>query len=277
MEQELLTTRQAAELLGCTTVTIRQLAKRGELTSVWGPNPSPHGHRTILLYPIEPIHRLFKKLTPPENLLTHSQVADKLGIDHFTVFKWGNRGIIPYVEVPTLTKGKGSARMYPIDAIKKLTDELWGPIFVPDDWGHWFAGFIDGEGSFRMNLRKSGKLDTPNFKITLRDDDRQIIYGIKGILGIGQVRPNKGRDIHTNGKIYKGKPTLSFSITNLNDSFRLTTVLDRYPLRSKKRRDYALWREAVMEFRVPFKDRDMANLKDIAQRLSDVKKYTPSL
>ena len=187
MEQNLITSRQAAEMLGCTTVTVRQLAKRGKLSYCWGPNPSPHGHREILLYSPKDVQQLLEEITPPPGLLTHSQVADKLGIDHFTVFRWGNQSRFPCVEVPTLSKGKGSTRMYPTDAIERLADELWGAIIVPDDWGHWFAGLIDGEGSFIVNCRKSGKIDTPIFRITLRDDDGQILHNVKDTLRIGKI------------------------------------------------------------------------------------------
>lgn len=276
MKQNLLTTRQAAKMLECTTVTVRQLAKRGRLWYCLGPNPSsPHGHRDVMLYSLDDVQQLLKEITPPSDLLAHDRVADMLGINHYTVFRWGNQGRFPFVEIPTLARGKGSTRMYPANAIERLADELWGTIIVPDDWGYWFSGLVDGEGSFIVSCRKSGRIDTPTFHVTLRDDDGYILRDIRNVLKIGSITANKGRTIHSNGKVYKGKPTLSFHTTNLHEAYKLTTVLDRYPLRAKKKEDYLLWRECVMEFRIPFKDRNMVNLKNIAQRLIDIKKYTP--
>jgi len=273
MEQNLITSRQVAEILGCTTPTVRKLAKRGKLSYCWGPNPSPHGHREILLYPLGSVQQLLEEITPPPGLLAHDQVADILGINHYTVFRWGNQGRFPYVEIPTLARGKSSTRMYPSDAIEKLADKLWGAIIVPDDWGYWFSGLVDGEGSFIINCRQSGKIDTPVFRVTLRDDDGYILYDIRNVLRIGSTTANKGRIIHSNGKAYRGKPTLSFHTTNLHEAYKLTTVLDRYPLRTRKLLCYNIWKEAVMEFRIPYRQRDWDRLKQLIQQCQEVKKY----
>jgi hypothetical protein len=46
-------------------------------------------------------------------------------------------------------------------------------------------------------------------------------------------------------------------------------VLDRYPLRAKKRRDYAIWREAVLEWAtVPFGRQDWAKMAALRTALS---------
>lgn len=99
-----------------------------------------------------------------------------------------------------------------------------------DGWCAWFAGFVDGEGCFRVT-----KKGVPEFQIGLRADDRAVLENIERVLGVGHLY-----EYAPEGK----NPTLYYRVSGPRDcQIVLNTIGDR--LRSKKSRDYLLWRDAV--------------------------------
>lgn len=78
----------------------------------------------------------------------------------------------------------------------------------------------------------------PNFKIGLRADDREILVEIVERTRIGHLlddpRP-KGMN-----------PVAVWIVGSKAECLALVRFLDRYPLRAKKRRDYEVWREAII-------------------------------
>lgn len=75
-------------------------------------------------------------------------------------------------------------------------------------------------------------------EITLRDDDRDVLEDIRRTLGLGVVgrRPSRGPN---------WAPTATWRVSGRRECQLLVQVLDQVPLRSKKKRDYMLWREIV--------------------------------
>src|SRR4029077_9521550 len=100
----------------------------------------------------------------------------------------------------------------------------------------WLAGFADGEGSFILSLSRKKQLIHPRFAIGLRADDMAVLVDLKrafgGSLCYGKAR---GRDA----------PNCAWHVVGKRDVVGLVNYFDRFPLRAKKARDYALWREAV--------------------------------
>lgn len=107
---------------------------------------------------------------------------------------------------------------------------------VEDAFGHWLAGFIDGEGCFFFH-KKKGQFSPPQFQLKLRDDDREILDECVRRTSLGRVIPVLRRGA--------SKPQSKWLITKRADCVALVRLLDRCPLRAKKRRDFAIWREAV--------------------------------
>jgi hypothetical protein len=113
-------------------------------------------------------------------------------------------------------------------------------------FGHWLAGFVDGEGCFLVRHRSNHGLEHMvycMFCIKLRADDREIIEEIRRWLGFGRIAAIRPR--MTGDGIICRQPQIDFSVRPKADCLRLVDIFDRYPLRAKKARDYALWREAV--------------------------------
>jgi DNA modification methylase len=104
-------------------------------------------------------------------------------------------------------------------------------------FGYWLAGLIDGEGHFAIKAHSRGS-HAPAFALKMRKDERGTLEVIRRHLGVGTIRDEE-REPH---------PTSSWVVQDKAGCQRLVDLLDKYPLRAKKRMDYALWREAVCEW-----------------------------
>lgn len=117
-------------------------------------------------------------------------------------------------------------------------DLLYESDFVTPEIGWHFAGLVDGEGCFSISRR-----GYPSFILKMRGDDRALLERVQ-------------RDLGHPGRITTGKPSgegnrhpwVRWEITRRRELLWLTEVFDAYPLRSKKARDYAIWREAVIDW-----------------------------
>lgn len=110
---------------------------------------------------------------------------------------------------------------------------------VDDAFGHWLAGFIDGEGCFFFHKHKL-QFSPPQFQLKLRDDDRAVLEECAVRTGLGRVLPIPRKD--------RSKPQCKWIIAKKADCLSLVALLDRYPLRAKKQHDFAIWREAVLHW-----------------------------
>lgn len=119
---------------------------------------------------------------------------------------------------------------------KPPLDEL-----AADGFGHWLAGFLDGEAAFVINKRKRDGYHSyvPTMKVALRSDDRPILEEASRRLGVGSVFDLAFRNTNQH-------PQVAWSVHRRSDCLALVEVLDRFPLRAKKHRDYQVWREAVV-------------------------------
>lgn len=110
---------------------------------------------------------------------------------------------------------------------------------IDRDFGNWFAGFVDGEGSFILQaiiLKDGSRICHPRLSISLRIDDLPILQEIRDRLHCGNI--TYGRD----GKFFRG----SWIVSRAGDlKFIVIPLLEKCPLRAKKKRDFEIWKEAV--------------------------------
>lgn len=113
---------------------------------------------------------------------------------------------------------------------------------IDPDFGHWFAGFTDGEGCFLIHPVKVKGVTyyAAKFVIRLRDDDLPILTEIQRCLGFGRIH-RFTRQTHTPG----ANPGASFEVANAYECWRLVEIFEHYPLRAKKRRDFDIWKRFV--------------------------------
>lgn len=127
---------------------------------------------------------------------------------------------------------------------------------IPDDEGHWLAGITDGEGYFRLGTRKRRLDRYPDrlyhsiefiYGMTLRADDAPVLHRIQRILKVGYVgfyRPRGVMHHPLSGEAYPANPRFSFRTAKRLDAGRVIATFQRFPLRSKKLRDFELWSKA---------------------------------
>src|SRR4051812_25692923 len=100
----------------------------------------------------------------------------------------------------------------------------------------WLSGFTDGEGCFYFQRTDGGRRCVPAFRISLRDDDAAVLEALRREFGGTITISSKGRT---------SRPGVNWSIYGKETLVELAAYFDRFPLRSKKARDFALWRRAV--------------------------------
>lgn len=123
-------------------------------------------------------------------------------------------------------------------------DGIPNQLSVGDDFGHYFSGLFDGEGCIVAfhRIRARGK-PYPEFRlalqVTLRDDDADVIeYVHRNLGGVVHRMPQRGGIC----------PTISWKMERIKElAEQIVPLLDKYPLRSKKGREYQIWRPLVIE------------------------------
>lgn len=141
---------------------------------------------------------------------------------------------------------------------------------VDDAFGHWFAGFTDGEGSFGIHRRTSGRAET-KFLLTLRDDDRAILETLRERLGIGAIYCDSSALARSRGK--NARDCVKYQVHALFEKVQLVAFFDQHPLQTKKRSDYLVWREAVLAEAGGESTRDLVRF---IQPLRDARAYGPA-
>lgn len=166
-----------------------------------------------------------------------------------------------------------------VDAI--VTDPPYSLKFMQAKWddyskgedageGYWLAGLTDGEGCFRIQRQKRGTFSC-SFQLKLRYDDRKTLERAQKFLGVGTIY-----DRHDKGSV---NPMSAFIVQNKKDCLRVVEVFTRYPLRSKKLRDFIHWSEAVVEWNeMPIGHRwsgksDWTRLNALKESIDSVRKY----
>lgn len=146
------------------------------------------------------------------------------------------------------------------------------------DFFNWLAGFIDGEGCFGVYKRRDSSGWIFRFFVKLRDDDGDILEECQRRIG-GTLRFEKSKNPKWGGQVI-------WAVSSREDCLRLIDVLDKHPLRAKKRRDYALWREAVLLFSSVTKHCGnetakrnnapiWAEIADIKDQFNELRRYKP--
>lgn len=119
-------------------------------------------------------------------------------------------------------------------------------ISIPDDFGYWFSGFTDGEGCFSIkNNGRNQRWNRTEFNLALRADDEKILREIQKTLQIGTIY---GREpsIRALKSRPNSKPQFRLEVFKKADCLKLVYIFEKYPLRSKKWRDFLIWKEATL-------------------------------
>lgn len=102
----------------------------------------------------------------------------------------------------------------------------------------------------------------------LRDDDRDTLIGFRELLGIGHLAAVPARR--------GSRPQVAWKITSKTECAVLAQILDAHPLRGRKLKEYAIWRDAVAiwaEHRYGLAPGMRARLERLASELKAARRY----
>ena len=142
---------------------------------------------------------------------------------------------------------------------------------IDDDFGNWFAGFAAGEGYFAIG--KSIRSENPNcyfrckFIIGLRADDKQILEKLRDALGFGTVYEHPAR-LGSNTQ-----EAATLHIHSIKDCNELIRIFEKYPIRSKKQKEFEIWKRAVKELQKPSIHRNSETLDYCFLKIRELRQY----
>lgn len=109
------------------------------------------------------------------------------------------------------------------------------------DWGSFLAGFITAEGCFMIGRTGSPGRYAPRFAINVRADDESLLTALRARTGVGGV----GLTLNNSEG---SAPAAHWVTTGSKSLTTLVDILDRFPPRGRKWREYEIWRAAVAEY-----------------------------
>jgi hypothetical protein len=106
------------------------------------------------------------------------------------------------------------------------------------DWADFLAGFWTAEGS--TGIHRNGQGFIPKAHISVRADDQTLLRELQARTSVGTFYLSPGRA--------NSSPTATWMIRKGEDLAAFVAILDACPPRGRKAREYAIWRQAALEF-----------------------------
>lgn len=111
---------------------------------------------------------------------------------------------------------------------------------IPDHLGYYFAGFVDGEGSFHLTFRRRSDYQVPwkvSLCLNISQKDEVILSLIKKVLRCGSIR-------------FKGEGVWMYEVNNLTSiNENVIPFFKHFSfLSAKKKRDFAIFCQMAERF-----------------------------
>ena len=127
---------------------------------------------------------------------------------------------------------------------------------VPDDFGFWFSGFVDGEACFNVRRQSTGHVQV-NFTVALRIDDIDVLEQVQRTLGFGGLTEHRTKTTWV----------ISYRVGSAAHCMGLVALFRKFPLRSKKRLDFDRWSVIVEKM---FHE-DGLRFEDVERQVSELR------
>jgi hypothetical protein len=100
--------------------------------------------------------------------------------------------------------------------------------------------------------------------LAVRDDDEDLLFALAQSSGVGVVRRKEGR----------GHPQSAWVVYRKDEAAKLAGFLDQHPLRTRKRQDFAVWRDAVRAWTRDEVDR-AGRMHELRSAIREARVYRP--
>jgi hypothetical protein len=128
-------------------------------------------------------------------------------------------------------------------------------------FGHWLAGFIDGEGCFHVHRKPQGTFDC-QFSISLRGDDLPILERCQRETGLGTIATQQREP----------NPIARWTVSSKAQCVGLRDLLRAFPLRAKKAREFETWSDALDAW-LEHERGEWSNMEEARSRLMGMRDY----
>lgn len=99
----------------------------------------------------------------------------------------------------------------------------------------WIVGLTDGDGTFNIYINKTNKKIIFTFKISLLEQNRQLLYKLKKYLNVGKLDYSKNNN------------QLNFKITDKESLLnKIIPIFDNYPLLTSKQFNYLKFKKSLL-------------------------------
>lgn len=137
----------------------------------------------------------------------------------------------------------------------------------------WFAGFVAGEGYFRIHKTHGGDGYACHFGIHMRQDEAPVLRALQRRTGAGQIMIGDERD---NGRV-QSAPDVRWIIQSRTDCEKIARILDGQPLYAKKQREYDLWRRALEQWKAHKRGNDWSPLASLYEEMKTLRPFDADL
>ena len=101
----------------------------------------------------------------------------------------------------------------------------------------WVTGFVDGEGCFHVSINKHPRMPSgwqvlPEFRIVQHSRDDALLMKLQQFFQAGKVVVNHGT-------------RKELRIRKLNELVKVVELFEQYPLMTRKRKDFEIFREIL--------------------------------
>lgn len=184
----------------------------------------PNGLRLIIMSYIENSNYTYDHKEKFCTIVPKPSFRNKIYLSNHS----GVSGIIPFNKL-----------WYSTECLNKSTNNSYHQGQLKNLNPFWVTGLIDGEGSFTISISKSADRKTgwhiyPSFSIELHKKDLTVLTSLQSFFSVGNIRTRS----------LNGQPI--YSVNSVEELSRvIIPFFDKYPLLTKKRADFILFKQAV--------------------------------
>jgi hypothetical protein len=118
-----------------------------------------------------------------------------------------------------------------------IHDEIQG---LEGDWPGYISGLLTAEGSLGI-VNKGPRSLAPKLQLRMRADDRPLLLEVTKRMATGKLYEHGPTPAYPPGVI-------NWIVCSRDDLSQGIEVFDKHPPRGRKRSEYEIWREAVIEY-----------------------------